>query len=43
MTYEAMGKRDSAILTLQDWLAISPKDEEVRNKLYDLRYNTGSE
>jgi tetratricopeptide (TPR) repeat protein len=43
MTYEAMGKRDSAIRSLQDWLVISPEDEEVKNKLYDLRYNSGSE
>jgi len=45
ITYEAMGKKDSALLYINQWLAISPNDGEAKELLYKINYgsNSGSE
>jgi tetratricopeptide (TPR) repeat protein len=45
IAYEAMGKKDSALLFLNKWLEISPNDGEAKELLYKINYNssTGSE
>jgi len=39
ITYEASGKRDSAIIVLRNFLELFPNDPEVKDKLYKLRYD----
>jgi len=45
ITYEAMGKKDSALIYINQWLAISPNDGEAKELLYKINYgsNSGSE
>lgn len=38
ITYEAIGKKDSATMYVKEWLAISPNDAEAKELLYKLNY-----
>lgn len=42
IAYETMGKSDSAIYVLDNWLIQMPEDSEVKDRIYQLRYmNSG--
>lgn len=45
ITYEALGKKDSALLFVNKWLEISPNDGEAKELMYKINYNSneGSE
>lgn len=36
ITYETMGKADSAIYIMQEWLKIAPDDKAAQDKVYEL-------
>jgi peptidoglycan/LPS O-acetylase OafA/YrhL len=39
ITYEAMGKVDSASVVLEDWLSKAPGDSQAQEMLYNLRFS----
>lgn len=40
ITYEAMGKTDSAALVLENWLERAPDDAQAREMLYNMRFGS---
>jgi tetratricopeptide (TPR) repeat protein len=38
ITYETMGKPDSARIILEDWLKQMPEDSEIKERVYQMRY-----
>lgn len=38
ITYETMGKPDSARIMLEDWLKQMPEDSEIKERVYQMRY-----
>lgn len=38
ITYETMGKPDSARIVLEDWLTQMPDDTEIKERVYQMRY-----
>ncbi|MCB0819848.1 MAG: tetratricopeptide repeat protein [Bacteroidetes bacterium] len=38
ITYEAMGKIDSATVVLEEWLEIAPDDAQAKEMLYNMRF-----
>jgi hypothetical protein len=38
ITYETMGKPDSARIILEDWLNQMPEDSEIKDRVYQMRY-----
>lgn len=38
ITYEAMGKTDSASVILEEWLDIAPDDAQAKEMLYNMRF-----
>ena len=38
ITYETMGKPDSARIILEDWLNQMPEDSEIKERVYQMRY-----
>jgi tetratricopeptide (TPR) repeat protein len=38
IAYETMGKPDSAVIAIEDWLKLMPEDSDAKERLYQLRY-----
>jgi tetratricopeptide (TPR) repeat protein len=38
ITYETMGRPDSARIILEDWLKQMPEDSEIKERVYQMRY-----